>query len=324
MQDKFARNIDYLRLSITDRCNLRCLYCMPEEGVSLKKHEEILTLEELHVIAKTAVSMGIRKIRLTGGEPLVRKGVIELISMIKSIPGIEELSLTTNGTMLKSRALALKNAGLNRINISLDTLDPDKYKYITRGGDVRQVLDGIEGSLDAGLNPVKINCVLVDGFNNEEIHKFVLMAENKPLHIRFIELMPIGEGQKKQEGYLPLEPVKNWLIETYGLIHSSKVKANGPAEQYVLPGGKGTIGFIGAVSNHFCSKCNRLRVTADGKIKPCLDSDYEIDLLTVLRSKGSQEDVKEVFLQAISEKPAGHNMKLWEDGHNRLMSQIGG
>lgn len=324
MRDQFARDIDYLRLSITDRCNLRCLYCMPEEGVSLKKHEEILTLEELHSIAEAAVSMGIRKIRLTGGEPLVRKGVIELVAMIKDIPDLEELSLTTNGTMLKSRALALKNVGLDRINISLDTLDPAKYKFITRGGDVKHVMAGIESALDAGLNPVKINCVLVDGFNNEEIHKFVLLAENKLLHIRFIELMPIGEGQKKQDGYLPLEPVKKWLIETYGLLPSSKVKANGPAEQYILPGGKGTIGFIGAVSNHFCDKCNRLRVTADGKIKPCLDSDYEVDLLTVLRTQGSQEAIKEVFLQAISAKPAGHNMKLWEDGHNRLMSQIGG
>ncbi|KUO50012.1 MAG: cyclic pyranopterin phosphate synthase MoaA [Desulfitibacter sp. BRH_c19] len=324
MRDQFARNIDYLRLSITDRCNLRCLYCMPEEGVSLKKHEEILTLEELHSIAEVAVSIGIRKIRLTGGEPLVRKGLIELISMIKGIPGIEELSLTTNGTRLKSRASALKNAGLDRINISLDTLDAEKYKYITRGGDLKQVMAGIESSLEAGLNPVKINCVLVDGFNNEEIHKFVLMAENKSLHIRFIELMPIGEGQKKQDGYLPLEPVKNWLVETYGLLPSSKVTTNGPAEQYVLPGGKGTIGFIGAVSNHFCSKCNRLRVTADGKIKPCLASDYEVDMISVLRSGSSKDAVKEVFLQAIKAKPEGHNMKLWEEGHNRLMSQIGG
>jgi len=324
MQDQFARNIDYLRLSVTDRCNLRCLYCMPEEGVSLKKHEEILTLEELYLISQAAVSMGIKKIRLTGGEPLVRKGIIDLVAMIKGISGLEELSLTTNGTLLKSLGPALKKAGLDRINISLDTLDAERYKLITRGGDVKQVIDGIETALELGLEPVKINCVLVDGFNNEEIHKFVLLAEGKPLHVRFIELMPIGEGQKKQDGYLPLEPIKKELIKIYGLLPSSRVKVNGPADQYVLPGGKGTIGFIGAVTNHFCHKCNRLRVTADGKIKPCLDSDFEVDLMNVLRGKGPQKTIKEVFLEAINAKPSGHNMNLREYGQNRLMSQIGG
>ncbi|WP_028309741.1 GTP 3',8-cyclase MoaA [Desulfitibacter alkalitolerans] len=324
MRDQFARNIDYLRLSVTDRCNLRCLYCMPEEGVSLKKHEEILTLEELHLISQAAVSMGIKKIRLTGGEPLVRKGIVDLVAMIKGISGLEELSLTTNGTLLKSLGPALKKAGLDRINISLDTLDAQKYQQITRGGDVNQVLDGIDVALELGLEPVKINCVLVDGFNNDEIHKFVLLAEGKPLHIRFIELMPIGEGQKKQDGYLPLEPLKKQLIEAYGLLPSSKVKANGPADQFVLPGGKGTIGFIGAVTNHFCHKCNRLRVTADGKIKPCLDSGFEVDLIGVLRGKGSQKALRDVFLEAINAKPSGHNMNLWEYGQNRLMSQIGG
>jgi cyclic pyranopterin phosphate synthase len=297
---------------------------MPEEGVSLKKHEEILTLEELYLISQAAVSMGIKKIRLTGGEPLVRKGIIDLVAMIKGISGLEELSLTTNGTLLKSLGPALKKAGLDRINISLDTLDAERYKLITRGGDVKQVIDGIETALELGLEPVKINCVLVDGFNNEEIHKFVLLAEGKPLHVRFIELMPIGEGQKKQDGYLPLEPIKKELIKIYGLLPSSRVKVNGPADQYVLPGGKGTIGFIGAVTNHFCHKCNRLRVTADGKIKPCLDSDFEVDLMNVLRGKGPQKTIKEVFLEAINAKPSGHNMNLREYGQNRLMSQIGG
>ena len=324
MQDQFARNIDYLRLGITDRCNLRCLYCMPEEGVPLKKHEEILTLEELYLISKTAVSMGIKKIRLTGGEPLVRKGIIDLVAMIKEISGLEELALTTNGTLLKSFGFALKEAGLDRINISLDTLDAEKYKIITRGGDIKQVLDGIETALELGLEPVKINCVLMGGFNNAEIHKFILLAEDKPLHVRFIELMPIGEGHKKQDGYLPLEPIKKELIEIYGLLPSSKMKGNGPADQYVLSGGKGTVGFIGAMSNHFCHKCNRLRVTADGKIKPCLESGFEVDLMSVLRGQGIKKAVAEVFLEAISAKPSGHSMSLREYGQNRLMSQIGG
>ncbi len=324
MEDKYARKIDYLRLSVTDRCNLRCLYCMPEDGVILKKHEEILTLEELYLIAKVAAKIGIKKIRLTGGEPLVRKGILKLVSMIKQIPEIEELSLTTNGILLNKMAKPLKDAGLDRVNISLDTLDPKKFKQITRVGSVQEVLAGIEKAIEANLHPVKINSVLINGFNNEEIHKFVLLAENMPLHIRFIELMPIGEGQKKQEEYLPLEPIKNSLIETYGLTPINTIKTNGPAEQFALPAGKGTIGFIGAISKHFCSKCNRLRVTADGKIKPCLDSNYEIDLINVLRNKGSEKDIEKVFLEAINKKPLGHNMKLWEEGHDRLMSQIGG
>ncbi len=324
MEDSFARNIDYLRLSVTDRCNLRCLYCMPEEGVSLKKHEEILTLEELRFIALCAAQLGIKKIRLTGGEPLVRRGIIKLVAMIKSIVGIEEVSLTTNGTLLASLAPQLKDAGLDRINISLDTLDPDKFSTITRGGDVKQVLAGIEKAIEVGFHPVKINCVVVSNFNDQELHKFVMLAEKKPVHIRFIELMPIGEGQKKQEGYLPLEIVKKDLIETYGLLPTNHILTSGPAEQFLLPEGKGTIGFIGAISNHFCSKCNRLRITADGKIKPCLDSDYEVDLLGILRNGGSQEDVKKVFLKAVKEKPEGHNMKAWEEGYKRLMSQIGG
>ena len=324
MQDQFARDIDYLRLSVTDRCNLRCLYCMPAEGVGLKKHEEILTMEELYLISKVAVSIGIKKIRLTGGEPLVRKGIIDLVKMIKGISGLEELTLTTNGTLLKSFGPALKEAGLDRINISLDTLGAEKYKVITRGGDLKQVLDGIETALALDFGPVKINCVLVGGFNNAEIDKFILLAKDKPLHVRFIELMPIGEGHKNQDGYLPLEPIKKDLIKMYGLLPSSKVMVNGPADQYVLPEGKGSVGFISAISNHFCHKCNRLRVTADGKIKPCLESDFEIDLMNTLRGQGTQKAITEVFLKAISVKPSSHNMDLREHGQSRLMSQIGG
>jgi len=324
MEDRFARNIDYLRLSVTDRCNLRCLYCMPEEGVDLKKHEEILTLEELRLIVSCAVQVGIRNVRLTGGEPLVRKGIVKLVSMIREMPEIEDLSLTTNGILLGKMAQSLKEAGLDRINISMDTLDEDKFKYITRGGDLKLVLEGIEESLALGLEPIKINCVLVEGFNDMEVHKFIMLAENKPLHIRFIELMPIGQGQKNQEGYLPLEPLKNSLIETYGLTPDNSIKTRGPAEHFLLPGGLGTIGFIGAVSNHFCHRCNRLRVTADGKIKPCLDSNSELDLISTIRNNGTIEQIKAIFLDAITSKPKGHNMKMWGECNSRLMSQIGG
>jgi len=297
---------------------------MPEEGVQLKKHEEILTLEELYLISKVAVSMGIKKIRLTGGEPLARRGIADLVAMIKGIGGLKELTLTTNGILLKSFVPALKEAGLDRINISLDTLDAEKYKTITRGGDVKQVMDGIEAALELGLTPVKINCVLMNGFNNDEVHRFILLAQDKPLHIRFIELMSIGEGRKKQDGYLPLDSIKKELIETYGLLTLSKVKVNGPADQYVLPNGKGTVGFIGAMTSNFCHKCNRLRLTADGKIKPCLESDFEVDLMDVLRVQDTQKTIREVFLEAINAKPSGHNMSLGEHGQSRLMSQIGG
>lgn len=324
MEDKFARKINYLRLSVTDRCNLRCRYCMPSEGVNLKKHEEILTLEELYFIAKCTSRIGIKKIRLTGGEPLVRKGIINLVSMIKEIPEIEDLSLTTNGTLLNKMALPLKKAGLDRVNISMDTLDEEKYKYITRGGNIKSVIEGIDKALELGLHPVKINCVLVNGFNSEELSKFILLADKKPLHIRFIELMPIGEGYKNQSGYIALNNVKNNLINTYGLKPVNNVKTNGPAEQFILPGGQGTIGFIGAISNHFCHRCNRLRVTADGKIKPCLDSDYELDLMAALRKQASEEDIKLLFIEAIANKPLRHNMSLWEERKKRLMSQIGG
>ncbi len=326
MNDAFQRNINYLRISVTDKCNLRCVYCMPEEGVELTGHEDILRLEEIAEIVRAAVLAGIRKVRFTGGEPLVRKGIADLVAMVGEISEIDDIALTTNGILLPEMAGRLRKAGLKRVNISLDTLSPEKFARITRGGLLSKAWLGIESAREAGFDPVKINTVVIRGFNDDEILDFVDLTGKLPLHIRFIELMPIGAGEDTARSQYISTPE---LLEIIGrkvkLLPEKEVRGSGPAKYHRIPGAPGTIGFISPISNHFCATCNRLRLTAEGLLRPCLHSPAEIDLKTPLRKGASQVELANIIRLAINSKPEKHDMinSGWQ-GNTRIMNQIGG
>jgi len=308
--DPYQRHITYLRISITDRCNLRCTYCMPPEGVSQLIHDDILRYEEIVRIARIAVSEGITRIRITGGEPLVRKGVVNLVSWLSQLQGIEDLSMTTNGILLSEFARPLKEAGLKRVNISMDSLQPELFGEITRGGDLSKVWKGIVAASEAGLKPVKINVVVIKGFNEDEILEFAKLTLNFDFQIRFIEFMPVGtQNGWHQEKYFSCTEIRN-AIEKYYRLTPLIVRGNtsGPAVLCQLEGAQGSIGFINAISNHFCATCNRLRLTADGKLRPCLFSDAEIDIKMALRNGESDQKLKEILHSAIFNKPEGHTI----------------
>jgi cyclic pyranopterin phosphate synthase len=319
--DSFGRTINYLRISVTDRCNLRCIYCMPPEGVPQMPHSEILSYEEIRAVVQAAAELGIYKIRLTGGEPLVRVELPKLVRMLSQIEGIEELSLTTNGTVLKKYALELKQAGLSRVNVSLDTLNPDKFRYITRLGELQGVLEGIEAAKEAGFDPVKVNTVVMRGINDDEILDFARMTYEE-WHVRFIELMPF----KGAAEFVPSIELRQHIGLLGKLEPCASVTGNGPAMYYRLAGAKGTIGFISPLTEtSFCSRCNRMRLTPDGKLRPCLLGEDEIDLKMPLRNNASIEELKRLILKAVASKPQRHHL---EEGNvrpvNRKMSQIGG
>lgn len=337
MKDSHGRTIDYLRISLTDRCNFRCIYCMPEEGVQSLAHEDILRIEEIERVVRAAAGLGIRSVRLTGGEPLVRKGVVDLIRSISNTPGIENISMTTNGTLLPQMAGELKQAGLSRVNISLDTLDPEQFKFITRRGTLDQALDGIEAALAAGFDPVKINAVAVRSLDQDFL-AFAKLSIDRPLHVRFIEYMPVGESSGShgcgwgKEDVVPSEELFDIINErarAEGLPELVSARDDaplgwGPARYFEFPGAQGTVGFISPLSRHFCGECNRLRLTADGKLRPCLFSDEEFDVRAALRADaeaGGDEAVRAVFAQALGAKPDEHHDKV---GTERGMSQIGG
>jgi len=320
--DSFGRSINYLRISVTDRCNLRCIYCMPPEGIPQMSHSEILSYEEIRTVVQAAAELGIDRIRLTGGEPLVRAELPKLIKMLSQIEGIQELSLTTNGTLLKDYALELKQAGLSRVNVSLDTLKPDKFRYITRLGELKAVLEGIEVAREAGFEPVKINTVIMRGMNDDEILDFAKMTYKDGWHVRFIELMPF----KGAAEFVPSIELRQHISLLGKLEPCASITGNGPAMYYRLLGAKGTIGFISPLTEtSFCSRCNRMRLTPDGKLRPCLLGEDEIDLKSPLRNNASMEELKRLILKAVASKPEHHHL---EGGNvrpvNRKMSQIGG
>lgn len=318
MIDAFGREINYLRLSITDRCNLRCQYCMPKEGIQKLDHEEILTLEEIDEIVGTFVDLGINKIRITGGEPLVRKGIISLIEKIRKHDGIKDLALTTNGIHLKEMASALKVAGLNRVNISLDSLDPHKYAMMTRGGKLNKVLEGIEMAKRVGLTPIKLNVVLIGGFNDNEIDSFVALTKDEAIDVRFIELMPIGEVARwSLDNFLPNDYVLDKIPELRPVVVDDMAS---PAKYYRLPNGLGRVGLISPISCKFCDDCNRVRLTSEGKLKYCLHSNEEFDLSSVLKRKDSLKDFIE---ESILKKPLTHTIEQG-DFILRNMVQVGG
>mgnify|MGYP003925970623 CR=1 FL=1 len=328
LKDASGRFINYLRISVTDRCNLRCIYCMPSQGVRFIEYKEILRYEEIIRIARVSASLGVKKIRLTGGEPLRRRDITFLIKGLSSINGIDELSLTTNGVLLKKYAFQLKEAGLTRVNISLDSLNPSRYREITRGGDIKVVLDGIREAERAGLEPVSINMVPVRGFNDDEIEAFALLTLEKPYRIRFIEFMPLGARDFwSPERYVSRDEIRK-RIESLGKLEPAYINTGGPAKYWRLQDGKGFIGFISALSNHFCNECNRLRITSDGKIRPCLFSETEIDLKPVLRGGGDDRELERLLVLATQCKPEGHNYnpasKINKFDSCRPMSGIGG
>ncbi|MHB8157300.1 MAG: GTP 3',8-cyclase MoaA [Desulfocucumaceae bacterium] len=326
MLDTCHREINYLRVSITDRCNLRCVYCMPPEGVNPVSHEDVLRNEEIARLIKAGAGAGIRKVRLTGGEPLVRKGLVDLVAMINEKSEIDDIALTTNGLLLPAMGGELKRAGLCRVNISLDTLDPDMFRLITRNGDLARVWEGIETALDLGLHPVKINTVVMRGFNDGEVGELAALTLKYPLHVRFIELMPVGISDTWTENrHVPASEVRDKIESRLGRLEDAhRPSGNGPARYYRLSGSQGTIGFISAVSDHFCSSCNRLRLTAEGMLRPCLYSGREIDVRGPLRRGAGESDLTALFSQAVSSKPERHDMDSgWKD-EKRTMSQIGG
>lgn len=317
--DGFGRRVDYLRLSVTDRCNLRCVYCMPPEGIPLDPIEDILTYDELLRIVRVAVSIGVRKVRVTGGEPLVRKGVVEFIRRLSAIPGISDLCMTTNGIGLAEAAVPLRHAGLGRVNISLDTIRRDRYAEITRRDRLHDVVSGIDAAVSAGLHPVKINVVLLHGLLPGEIDDFFEMARLKQVEVRFIERMPVG--CLPSGGYVSSERIRERILSLPG----ARVAAGGPsaAVTYEAPGFSGTVGIISPVSRKFCSDCNRLRVSADGKLRSCLFSHEPLDIRAALRGGMDDLEVAGLFLRAVAAKPEGHDL-CGGSSAPEPMSRIGG
>jgi cyclic pyranopterin phosphate synthase len=306
--DSYNRHINYLRISITDRCNLRCIYCMPKEGISLIGHDDILSYEELLRIACIAVKKGITKIRITGGEPLARKGVVQFVSALSGIQGIQDLSMTTNGILLSPAAQPLRSAGLKRLNISLDSLNPDKYTMITRGGDINRIIAGIKSAQEAGFSPIKINVVVIRGINDDEITSFAKLSMEKNLQVRFIEYMPVGmENGWEKERFVSAEEIRQ-RIKTIGpLLELPSDNGSGPAQMYAIEGAQGRLGFISALSDHFCATCNSLRLTPDGKLRTCLFSDAEVDLKTKVRQGCSDDALADIINEAIISKPRKHH-----------------
>jgi cyclic pyranopterin phosphate synthase len=318
--DPYSRKIDYLRLAVTDRCNLRCVYCMPPEGVPHLRHSDILTYEEIVRFLRISVRAGISKVRLTGGEPLVRKDLDHLIREISGLRADVDISLTTNGILLAQQVDKLAAAGLKRVNVSIDSLDPETYRRITRVGDLAQALEGVEAALDTGLEPVKINVVVLEHLY-DELEGYVDLIHRLPVHVRFIEYMsPCGVFDNSY--YVSAEEIKRRLAD-FGDLQSSRPPVGaGPARYFSLPGARGMMGFISPVSSHFCPECNRLRLTADGKMKPCLFSQDEDDVREILRSSDEDAPVLDAIRLSLSRKPRDHGG--FTKTSNRKMSQIGG
>ena len=337
MIDQFGRTISYLRLSVTELCNLRCRYCMPAEGICKKAHEEMLTEEEMIRAVRAAAFLGISKLRVTGGEPLVKKNILSICSRAAQVPGIRELCITTNGLLLPQMASDLKNAGVRRVNISLDTLREERYAYITRTGHLEQALEGLRCAVETGFDKVKINTVLIGGFNDDEIADLAALTVTYPVDVRFIELMPMYDsGDFGPEAYVPGSTVLEAVPELEELAPRDRAAAglsagtcseaeaapqDGVARLYKIPGAKGTVGLINPLSAHFCNTCNRIRITADGKVKPCLHSREEYSI------KGlNEEDMTEVLRQTILGKPQWHGelSSVSRSHAGRNMNQIGG
>lgn len=322
--DSFGRQINYLRLSVTDRCNLRCKYCMSADGVTACRHNEILPYESLNLIAEIAVSMGIEKIRITGGEPLVRAGIVPFLARLSAIDGLQHLAISTNGILLAEMAQDLFLAGVQRLNVSIDSLQEDKYRQITRGGDLKKVFAGLNAATRAGFPPPKINVVAMRGFNDDEIIAFTEMTRDYGYSVRFIEYMPtlVQAGWQKQ--VISGQEILDLISRKYDLEEVEKGPYAGPSKDYRIPGAYGSIGIITAVSGHFCATCNRIRITSTGRAKSCLFSNHEINLVPWLRLQ-DRIGVRQKLEELVEKKPECHALTI--DGYehdNFLMSQVGG
>jgi cyclic pyranopterin phosphate synthase len=321
--DRFGRRIDYLRVSVTDRCNLNCIYCSPRD-VEWQRKGGILSYEEMTTVIRVFSELGLKRVRLTGGEPLLRRDFISFVEEIGMLGIPLDLSLSTNGLLLAQNAAALQRAGLGRVNISLDSLDRSKYQKMTGVDALSFVVRGIEASLEVGLSPVKINVVLMRSLNGDEVDSFVRLAESKPLSVRFIEFMPTGPAQWDRFDVVPTGDLLNELKQRYGLSRIESKVGGGPSRDYSFPGMKGSIGFISSVTEPSCHRCNRLRLTAEGKLKPCLFSMTELDLKGALRGRNPEEDVRRVAIEAVRIKPKGYSSGSAVEQTGKPMAQIGG
>ena len=322
LKDSYGRVIDYLRISVIDRCNLRCVYCTPEEGVELLPREEILSYEEMLNFSRVAVGLGIRSIRLTGGEPLIRRDFIPFVEKLAKLLGLEEVTLTTNAILLEEYAEQLYQAGVRRVNIGFDTFDPAAFKKVTRTGDVTRAVAGIKKAFAVGFNPVKINVVVMRGVN-DDLQPFVEMTKKYPVYVRFIEYMPVSNGLENKF-FVPGAEVHERLQKFGKLESAAPPPGAGPTTRYYrYPGAKGAIGQISAMSEHFCPECSRLRLTADGKIRLCLFSEEEIDVKPGLRPVFNKDKIEEIIKLAVSRKPERYDL-TGRDDNGRTMSQIGG
>jgi len=324
MQDQYGREIRDLRISLTDRCNLRCVYCMPEEMV-FKPREELLTDDEILTVVRAAAELGVRKIRLTGGEPTVRPNLTDLVRRVAAVPGIQDLAMTTNGIRLAALAQPLADAGLRRVNVSLDSLDAEKFRKITRWGNLQDVLDGLEAVQAAGMLPIKLNAVVVRGFNENDVVPLARLTLTHDWAVRFIEMMPFGSvAGFQQSAYVPSAETMAKIADALGPLHALDVTGHDPARTYRVDGAPGTLGFISSVSQPFCAQCGRLRLTAEGKLRLCLLRDDEADLRTPLRGGATYEEIRERFRAAAYRKPWGHGLARNVVPKQRVMSQIGG
>jgi cyclic pyranopterin phosphate synthase len=326
LADAFRRPISYLRISVTDRCNLRCTYCMPEAGLPWIPNADVLSFDEIERVVRAAAAIGVRSLRLTGGEPLVRPKLPELVARLAAIDGIDDIALSTNGLLLAGQVRDLVSAGLRRVNISLDTLRPDRFEAIARRPGLDRVLAGIDAAIAAGLAPVKLNCVVMRGANDDELHDFAALARDRAIFVRFIEMMPVLENlADHREMYLSSEDILARIRTSTKLEPVDGPGGNGPARYFAEPGALGAVGVISPLSHDYCDRCNRVRLTADGRLRLCLFGDHEIDIRTPLRAGADQDAVSDLFRSGMLIKPERHHLRLGEaSSRMRAFSEIGG
>lgn len=323
--DKYNRHLNYLRVSITDRCNLRCIYCLPKDRIPKLSHDEILSYEEILRVIRIGVDMGITKVRITGGEPLVRKGVYDFLENLTAIQGLEDVSLTTNGMLLAENIDRIKDAGISRLNVSLDSLSAERYREITGRDGLAKVWKGIARAQDRGMEPIKINVVALRGYNDGELGDFAALTLEKPYHVRFIEYMPMGMNRVDSRHHLLTPEIKERIAARGELIPLKHNHNDGPAERFKFLGARGEIGFISALSHHFCKTCNRLRLTASGQLRSCLLGDHQVDIKTPLRTGCGDAVITESFLRAVQGKPSRHRLSTHiATTVDAQMSSIGG
>jgi cyclic pyranopterin phosphate synthase len=323
--DGFGRRINYLRISLTDRCNFRCVYCMPAVGMQFTPRPELLTSDELLLVVRAAAAAGFQKLRLTGGEPTLRPDLVQLVAAMKAVPGIEHIAMTTNALRLGKLAGPLKDAGLDRVNISIDTLDPQKFRQMTRGGKLELIWEGIEAADRVGLHPIKLNAVVVRGLNETEVPQLAALTLQYSWEMRFIEVMPLtGVADVAHDGVVKSEELIAQLETIHGPLEDLGLAPSDSARRYRIPGAKGKLGFISAVSDPFCATCNRMRLTADGRLHLCLLRDDEVDLRAAIRAGATQEQVEQIVRHAVALKPWGHGLPEHVLPTLRGMSQLGG